>query len=168
LGALMAVQPRVDPLVTELITSAKSSDEAIAASLVQALAHVAKSASANLGDGSKAAAAELISDAFRESHDEYYVQAIALLFANLAPFPEFLRTIVDTHIIGSGPSILTSHAIRATIEESPDLFYTLGCVPGIVKQINASIGENPSISRPAREAKELLKITQPYADDDTI
>ncbi|KIJ51382.1 hypothetical protein M422DRAFT_43931 [Sphaerobolus stellatus SS14] len=168
LGALMAVQARVDPLVTELITTSKSSDEAIAASLILALAHVVKSASANLGDGSKAAVAELISDAFRESHDDYYVQAIASLFANMAPFPELLRPIVDTYVIGSGPSMLTSHVIRATIEESPELFYTLSCVPAIVQKINVSISENPSISRPARESKELMKTTSPYADDDTI
>jgi len=105
---------------------------------------------------------------YSHSLSEYYVQAIALLFANLAPFPELLRPIVETYVTGSGPSILTSHVIRTTIEESPALFYELNCVPAIIQQINTSIGENPSISRPAREAKELLKTTQPYADDDTI
>ena len=51
------------------ITGAKTNEEAIAASLVLALAHVAKSASHNLGQASKTAVIELISDAFGEDHD---------------------------------------------------------------------------------------------------
>lgn len=102
-------------------------------------------------------------DSFRAL--EHYIQAVALLFANLAPFPESLRPVLDTHILRAGPSVLTSHVIRTCLSEVPDLFYTLSCVSPIVKKVNACIGENPSISRPAREAKELLKTVTPYVDD---
>lgn len=91
LGVLMGSQPRVDPLVTELyvrlanelmftkiinfsISGAKSSEEVIVASLVLALANVAKSASNNHGDASKAGAIELIANAFRENYDGKYTQ----------------------------------------------------------------------------------------------
>jgi hypothetical protein len=96
---------------------------------------------------------------------DHYIQAIALLFANLAPFPDLLRPIVDVHILRAGPSILSSHIMRTCIADAPDLFYTLECVSPIVKKINACIGENPSISRPGREAKDLMKATLPYMDD---
>jgi hypothetical protein len=100
---------------------------------------------------------------------EHYIQAIAALFANLSPFPDLLRPIVDAHLVaGSGPSALSSNTIKTTIEEAPELFYTLSCVTSIVKKVNASIGENPSISRPAREAKELLKTVPPYMDDNDV
>jgi len=168
LGALMASQPRVDPLVTELLSGAKSNEEIIAASLILALANVAKSASKNLGDASKAGATALIVDAFRENHGEHYVQAVASLFANLAAFPELLQPIVQTHLIEAGPSMLTSHIIKSCVEDAPELFYTLSCVPAILKKIQLCIAENPSISRPAREAKELMKTTHPYANDDNI
>lgn len=99
---------------------------------------------------------------------EYYAQAVALLFANLAPFPDILRPVADANLLNANPSVLASHVIRTTVEESPELFYTLGCVAGIARMINLSIEENSFISRPARDAKELMKTTQPYADDDVI
>lgn len=99
---------------------------------------------------------------------DHYIQAIALLFANLAPFPDLLRPVVDVHILKAGPSILSSHIIRTCIADAPDLFYTLDCVSHIVRKVNAYIGENPSISRPAREAKELMKATAPYMDDASV
>ncbi|KAH9915889.1 armadillo-type protein [Fomitopsis serialis] len=50
LGMLMRSQPRVDPVITELVTGAKSSDDAIAGSLVLALARVVKNAGSNIGE----------------------------------------------------------------------------------------------------------------------
>ena len=86
----------------------------------------------------------------------------------MAPFPDLLRPLVDAQILKAGPSVLTSHIIRTSIADSPNLFYTLSCVSPIVKKINASLGEAPAISRPAREAKELLKTVLPYMDDADI
>ena len=40
LGVLMRSQPRVDPVVTELVTGVKNNEDSIAASLIVALAHV--------------------------------------------------------------------------------------------------------------------------------
>jgi hypothetical protein len=68
LGSLMKNQPRVDPVVTELIAGAGANDEEVAGSLVFALAHVVKSADVNIGDKAREACVELISDAFKESH----------------------------------------------------------------------------------------------------
>lgn len=69
LGSLMKHQPRVDPVVTELITGIKSSADDIAASLLYALAKVLKTASENTGDKARESCVELISDAFRDTHD---------------------------------------------------------------------------------------------------
>lgn len=129
-----------------------------------------------------------MSNAFREDHSgkcwnrthicsfkaqplipDHYIQAIATLFANLSPFPDLLRPIVDAHLLaGTPPSALSSNILKTTVEEAPTFFYTLSCVPSVVKKVNASIGENPSISRPAREAKELLKTVLPYMDDNDV
>lgn len=86
----------------------------------------------------------------------------------MAPFPDLLRPLVDAQILRAGPSVLTSHIIRTCIADAPRLFYTLSCVSSIVKKVNASLGENPAISRPAREAKELLRTILPYMEDDVI
>ena len=69
LGVLMKNQPRVDPVVTELVTGAKSNEDSIAASLILALARVVRSAGTNVGEKAREACAELITDAFKEPHE---------------------------------------------------------------------------------------------------
>jgi len=69
LGELMKHQARVDPVATELITGVKSSDDAVASSLVFALAKVVRNASQNLGDKAREACIDLISDSFKASHE---------------------------------------------------------------------------------------------------
>jgi hypothetical protein len=53
LGILMRSQPRVDPVVTELIGGARGSEEEIAASFILALSHVVRSAGVHGGIGDK-------------------------------------------------------------------------------------------------------------------
>lgn len=69
LGVLMKVQVRVDPVITELIAGARGNDDAIAGSMILALANVVKSASQNVGNQAKEACVVLISNAFGETHD---------------------------------------------------------------------------------------------------
>lgn len=69
LGTLMRSQPRVDPVITELIGGVKSSEDVIAASLVLALSQVVRNAGTNLGDKARESCVELVSDAFKEAHD---------------------------------------------------------------------------------------------------
>lgn len=69
LGVLMKSQPRVDPVVTELISGARSSDDTIGSSYVNSLAQVIKSAGDNVGQKAREACLELVEDAFKESHD---------------------------------------------------------------------------------------------------
>lgn len=113
LGVLMKNQPRVDPVITELITGAKSNDDSIASSLVNALANVVQSGSQNVGEKARESCIELVSDAFRESHSgachnhpnrnsdllnqfsEHYTQAIGSLVRSLSDAPDLLRPIVE-------------------------------------------------------------------------
>lgn len=63
-------QTRVDALLSELLNTAKSSDEdAIAASLILAVAHVVRSAIASIGPESKDACVSLVESAFETKHD---------------------------------------------------------------------------------------------------
>lgn len=57
-------QPRVDPLVTELITGVNTAERDIAPSVVEALAAVCKNAGKNMGDAVKASTIELCELAF--------------------------------------------------------------------------------------------------------
>ena len=95
LGILMKNQPRVDPVVTELITGSKSNEDAIASSLVFGLAYVVRSAKANVGEKAREACLELVADAFKEHHEDNYVQAIGALFSSLSVFPEVVKPIIQ-------------------------------------------------------------------------
>ena len=69
LGVLMRNQPRVDPVVTELIGGARNNEGSIAGSFVLALANVVKNGGLNVGEKVKESCVELISDAFKERHE---------------------------------------------------------------------------------------------------
>ncbi|THH23082.1 hypothetical protein EUX98_g8100 [Antrodiella citrinella] len=161
LGVLMKNQPRVDPVVTELIAGAKASEDAIASSLILALSQVIKNADANVGEKVREACVELVSDAFKEVHDDYYVQSTAALFSALSVHPELIKPIVVSHLLaGTPPSSLSSHCILVVLEDAD---YTIPAVfssvlPSVAQKVQESIAnEKPVVSRPAREAKELLK-----------
>lgn len=62
LGELMKHQPRVDPLVTELLAAVKTVGEEIAPSVVTALAVVTESALKNMGPGVKQGLEDLVSE----------------------------------------------------------------------------------------------------------
>ncbi|KAG2158689.1 armadillo-type protein [Suillus bovinus] len=178
LGILMHSQPRVDPVVTELIAGARSSEEEIAASFVLALSNVVKSSSAHGGIGDKAreSCIELVHDAFRETHEDHYVQATATLIASLSANPQSLKPIVNAYLIsGTPPSALASHAIVAILSPDSDhyldpaatLFAKLGLLRSVALKVKESAGnERPTISRPAREARDILK--NMVADEESL
>ncbi|KAH9175038.1 ARM repeat-containing protein [Lactarius sanguifluus] len=165
LGELMKHQPRVDPVVTELIAGARSNGDAVAGSLVLALSYVIKNASANVGEKTREASLELVSDAFKEFHDEYYLHSIAAVFAALSIYDNLVDPLVRVHLIaGTPPSVLSSYSIIAFLSTEDDTPAAVVPKPfrsilsSIAQKIQESIGtEKPNIARPAREAKELLR-----------
>lgn len=99
LRVLMKNQPRVDPVVTELISGVHASEEAISGSLVLALANVIEGAGENVGDKAREACVEVVHDAFKEVHDENYIQSIAALVVSLSIWPDLLQPIVECVVI---------------------------------------------------------------------
>ncbi|KAF8883249.1 armadillo-type protein [Infundibulicybe gibba] len=166
LGALMKNQPRVDPVVTELLTGTKNNEDSIASSLVHALANVLKNASTHVGEKARESCIELITDAFKEVHDEQYNQAIATLFVSLSNHPELLRPIVQSNLIlGTPASVLSSHIMLEVLSEetesdleTPGLFEQLSVLRAVAQKAQESASnERPNIARPAREARDLFR-----------
>ena len=83
LGVLMKNQPRVDPVVAELITGARSNDDSIAGSLILALANVVRSGGNNVGEKARESALEVVADAFKESHDGSFTFCVVRLRTDL-------------------------------------------------------------------------------------
>ncbi|KAJ7043552.1 armadillo-type protein [Mycena alexandri] len=167
LGVLMRSQPRVDPVVTELVTGINSNDDGIASSLILALSNVVKSASQHLGEKARESCVELATEAFREPHDENYGQAIADLVSSLAVYSELLRPLVEAYLIGGTPlSVVASHTIVALLtpdqenfhDPEPNLFQKLSLLRSVAQKVQESAAsDKPFIARPAREARDLLK-----------
>ena len=83
LGVLMKSQPRVDPVVTELLSGIGTSEEAIASSQVNALAQVVRNAGDNVGPKARENCVELVDEAFKQSHDGQHNRPLRLSSVNL-------------------------------------------------------------------------------------
>ena len=116
LGVLMKNQPRVDPVITELVAGVKSNDDSIATSFLLALANVMRNASQSVGDKAREASIDIVSEAFEDEHHgtqlhfancyllmlirdgacvEHYCEAVGALVSSLSDKPELLRRIVE-------------------------------------------------------------------------
>jgi hypothetical protein len=70
LGVLMKNQPRVDPVIIELVVGVKGNGDAIATSFLLALANVMRSTSQSVGDKVREACIDIVSEAFfGDDHD---------------------------------------------------------------------------------------------------
>ncbi|KAJ7600549.1 armadillo-type protein [Mycena floridula] len=167
LGALMKNQPRVDPVITELITGARSQDENIASSLVLALANVIGSADEHVGEQAREACIELVTEALRHHHEENYLRSIARLTVSLSARPEILRPLVQNYMIAGTPLTIASSVIVLTllapdedvsvIDES-NVFSKLGLLKSVAQKVIESAGcDRPSVAKPAREARDMLR-----------
>ncbi|WVR05268.1 hypothetical protein IAU60_002280 [Kwoniella sp. DSM 27419] len=172
LGALMKHQPRVDPLITELIGGVRSGDSDIAPSMANALAAVCKTAGKNIGAGAKGQIIELVEEAFMAGAKENYNKAISAVVAGLAESDTpSIQPIIDTFLAApTPPTALVSLMILTLLEEAPDAFYDLDCVEDIAKKVTASVASTdggPPVTRPARDARDLMKKGR-YGDDDRV
>ncbi|TFK26296.1 translational activator GCN1 [Coprinopsis marcescibilis] len=172
LGILMKHQPRVDPVITELITTIKASgDDSVVVSLVHALAFVVASASANVGEKAREACLDIVTEAFRGVNSEKYSEAIGNLIVALSDKPEQLESIVESHLVTGTPlSSLSSYVILAVLDAQvnadnelytdyePNLFQKLGLFkPVAQKALESAASDKPVIARPAREARDIMK-----------
>ncbi|KAH9856756.1 ARM repeat-containing protein [Lenzites betulinus] len=167
LGVLMKNQPRVDPVITELLTGARSNEDSISASLILALARVVRSAGSHVGEKAREACIELVSESFREHHEETYYRSVAALFASLSVFPEVVKPLIASYLVSGTPqSVLSSQCILAVVStdededevEGPNVFQALGLFRTVAqKAMESAANERPNIARPAREARDLIK-----------
>ena len=166
LGELMKHQPRVDPLVTELVGLARSSEKDVQPSVVSALGAVCQSAAKNIGPAAKAQIVELVEEAFSAGRGESYNQAIGRVVAGLATHdPESIRGIT-TDFLGAPvpPTPITSIVILTVMEQAPKTFIELEAVEDVIKKVQASVGSDSSIARPAREAREIMRSNEAWSE----
>ncbi|KIY74096.1 ARM repeat-containing protein [Cylindrobasidium torrendii FP15055 ss-10] len=166
LGILMRHVPRIDPVITELVTLVENDGGQYA---VDAITEVVENAPTTVGDASKEKIINVVSDIFRSpGSDEGLAQSVANLIAVMASVwsADLLSPIVDSFLAyGTPASLISSRTILACLDpdvslEPAKLFYALG---GDVfrsvaqKTLESATSDRPVIARPAREAREILK-----------
>lgn len=179
LGALMQHQPRVDPLVTELVNLTASEEGDVRDSVVNGLAATIASGGKNMSETSMSSAVDIISEAFAESPKESYATAVARLVAAVAQHsPDMLDFIIESFILATStdlpPTQLSALALRELIDSAPTVLYEMNKDATVERVIKAASGAatggtaNPAIARPARDTKELMKERDPWRDDDSV
>ena len=179
LGALMQHQPRVDPLVTELVNLTASEEGDVRDSVVNGLAATIASGGKNMSETSMSSAVDIISEAFAESPKESYATAVARLVAAVAEHsPDMLDFIIESFILATStdlpPTQLSALALRELIDSAPTVLYEMNKDATVERVIKAASGAatggtaNPAIARPARDTKELMKERDPWRDDESV
>jgi hypothetical protein len=84
LGTLITLTPRIDPLISELVTGAKTPDAGVKDAMLKALYEVVSKAGGNMGGASKAAILSLVENDLDEDDG-----------TNHANFPTFLSRVTD-------------------------------------------------------------------------
>lgn len=170
LGFLMKHQPRIDPLITELLASMQNSEDGeISESLVSGLAAVVASGAANITEAPMNDILNFIQDSFNaERHSEPLALALSRLVSAIARFKPSRVSPSLSLILSNPPTPLGSICIREMVENAPEALYELGIEKDVVGFItrHSAGGHPPSIGRPLREAKELLSTVPKFADDD--
>ncbi|GAA99124.1 uncharacterized protein L969DRAFT_87172 [Mixia osmundae IAM 14324] len=170
LGVLMAVQPRVDPVVTELLALASGQSEDIKLSAVSALASVTISGGNNVTQPVLARMIELVGEAFvEETKDAYNLVLGQLLGGLILHHPKEVLPFLDEHILQDPPTILGSMCLAAVIEVAPAQLHSFNTSMLIVNRvIRLAQVDQPAISRPARETRDHMRHLEPWKSDEGV
>ncbi|KAF1838159.1 ARM repeat-containing protein [Decorospora gaudefroyi] len=122
LGTLIKLTPRVDPLIAELVTGSKTSDEAVKTAMLKALFEVVSKAGKNMSEASRNAMLSLIDTESDETNDAMAITNARLLGALISCLPEEVASsllkarVVTTHY--SKASVLALNAILLDAPEA--------------------------------------------------
>jgi len=121
LGTLITMTPRIDPLITELVTGSKTTDAGVRNAMLKALYEVVSKAGSNMNDTSKSSILSLIDSAAGEHDDSLNITYAKLLGALIkvlrsdAAAPLLKTRVLTTHF--THQSIL---ALNAVLVEAPE------------------------------------------------
>lgn len=168
LGALMAHQPRIDPLITELINGSSHDEQDIREAMVNALGLVVQSGGANIGPAARDALADFLRISVEEPGRDNYNAAVARIVAGAVLHEMPQAATVVTSIVEGKANPLTSAAILQCLETAPEQFYRHDSARIVNRVLKNVINEHTGIARPAREARDLFKKTAPWSGDEEV
>ncbi|KAF2819606.1 ARM repeat-containing protein [Ophiobolus disseminans] len=120
LGTLIKLTPRVDPLIAELVTGSKTSDEAVKTAMLKALYEVVSKAGKNMNEASRNAILSLIDNETDDSNDAMAITNARLLGALIGCLPEDIAAgLLKTRVLTTHFSKASILALNAILLEAP-------------------------------------------------
>ncbi|KAI5807467.1 armadillo-type protein [Peziza echinospora] len=120
LGTLITLTPRIDPLISELVTGARTPDSGVKSAMLKALYEVVSKAGGNMGDASKSAIISLVDEDLEEEDDEMIIAGARLLGALVSHLsPEEASRTLKTRTLNPSFTKASILALNATLVESP-------------------------------------------------
>ncbi|UKZ59846.1 uncharacterized protein TrAtP1_001138 [Trichoderma atroviride] len=136
LGTLINYTPRIDPLITELVTGAKTTDPGVRTAMFKALYEVVSRAGANMGETSRSAVLSLIDGDADERDEAMIVTNAKLLGALIKNVSEDVAiSLLRNRVITSQFTNSSVLALNSVLVESPDILLTSGLIdelPGLL------------------------------------
>lgn len=191
LGRLMAHQQRVDGVISDLAAAASSGNIAsaqatsdmldLATSAARALARVLEAAPAsNISEATWQSVVAYFDGAFTTAGlQDQYKQAVADAIGSMAvsaPLSD-LEGLLSRHVVldaGStqpNDAALASLSVAECMEKAAENLHAAapdGKPQRLARLVGGWVHDGPSIARPAREARDLMKSRLPWARDDAV
>ncbi|KAF2687784.1 translational activator [Lentithecium fluviatile CBS 122367] len=121
LGTLIKLTPRVDPLIAELVTGSKTSDQAVRTAMLKALFEVVSKAGKNMNEASRNAILGLIDTDTDESDDTMSITNARLFGALIGCLPADAATsLIKARVFTTHFSKASVLALNAILLDSPD------------------------------------------------
>ncbi|KAJ4359251.1 translational activator of GCN4 [Ascochyta clinopodiicola] len=121
LGTLIKLTPRVDPLIAELVTGSKTSDEAVKLAMLKALFEVVSKAGKNMSEASRNAILSLIDNELDDSDDSMAITNARLLGALISCLPEeSAASLLKTRVLTTHFSKASLLALNAILLDAPE------------------------------------------------
>ncbi|ROT36205.1 translational activator GCN1 [Sodiomyces alkalinus F11] len=121
LGTLIKYTPRIDPLIAELVTGCKTSDQGVKKAMLSALYEVISKAGANMAETSRTAVLGIIDLDTHENDTAMTATNAKLLGALIKNVPEESATaLLKSRVVTSHISSSSVLALNAVLVESPE------------------------------------------------
>ncbi|PKI85938.1 translational activator of GCN4 [Malassezia vespertilionis] len=182
LGRLMAHQTRIEPVVLELVHAMQASLHGVHSNadgvdvgdaMAMALVHVLEHAPPEKRADARAHTLDVLRAAFYAPTEprDAMKKAMAALMAAMLRFDS--ASVVDTMretMLSPVPTDvqLAAWSVGACMDVAPEALYAIADPVALARQVAAWLNDAPSVARPAREARDLLKRTPPWSDDERV
>ncbi|KAJ4858558.1 ribosomal protein l19e domain-containing protein [Trichoderma breve] len=129
LGTLINYTPRIDPLITELVTGARTTDPGVKTAMFKALYEVVSRAGANMGESSRSAILSLIDSDADEKDDAMVVTNAKLLGALIKNVAEDVAiSLLRNRVLTPQPTHSSTLALNSVLVESPSILQSSGII----------------------------------------